>query len=161
MSDYQKLHSAAQLHLAAFQPDIALNLGAMIRIAVGFDTTMHVIEPCGFPFSPNAVKRSAMDYADHVTLHRHVSWESFLTQRPEGGRLCLLTTADDAPTLWTHVFAQNDVVLVGRESVGAPTFVHAAADRRLRIPLSPHARSLNVAVAAGIALAEARRQFGS
>lgn len=144
--------------LAVHQPDIAPNLGAMIRIAACFGAPIDVIEPCGFPFSVKALRRAAMDYADLAEIRRHDGWEAFLAQRPPG-RLALLTTQGAAP-LWTHRFAPDDCLLVGRESAGAPPEVHAAADVRLFIPQQPPTRSLNVAVAAAIALAEAQRQLG-
>lgn len=145
------------IRLAAYQPDIAPNLGAMIRIAACFDAELDVIGPCGFPFSVKALRRSAMDYAEIARVTHHVSWEAFRTDRAPG-RLVLLTTrgADD---LWSHAFAPTDTLLVGRESAGVPDEVHAAADAALRIPMPGGGRSLNVAVSAGIALAEAQRQL--
>ncbi|MEL6977558.1 MAG: TrmH family RNA methyltransferase [Pseudomonadota bacterium] len=144
------------MRIAVFQPDIALNLGAIIRLGVCFGAATHVIEPCGFPFSLKAVRRSALDYAEHADLHRWDSWSSFVERRPEG-RLLLLTT-QGATSLWAHRFASSDTLLLGRESAGAPPEVHEAADARLLIPIEPPARSLNIAMAAAIALAEWRRQ---
>lgn len=144
--------------LAAYQPDIAPNLGAMIRLCACFGAPLAVIEPCGFPFSVKALRRAAMDYADLAEIRRWDGWEAFLAGRPPG-RLILLTTQGAAP-LWEHRFAPGDCVMVGRESAGAPPEVHAAADARLYIPQKPPTRSLNVAMAAAIALAEARRQLG-
>lgn len=143
--------------LAVYQPDIALNLGAMIRLCACFGAPIDVIEPCGFPFSKRALRRSAMDYLDLAQIAHWPSWEAFQMRRSQG-RLLLLTTAEDATTLWDVALEATDVFLVGRESAGVPQAVHDAADLRLRIPMAPGARSLNVAASAAIALGEAQRQ---
>lgn len=144
--------------LAVYQPDIAPNLGAMIRICACFDAAVDVIEPCGFPFSQRALRRAAMDYLDLAQIYHWASWERYLQDRP-AGRLLLLTTAEDAAPLWSARIDATDIFVVGRESAGAPEAVHQAADLRLRIPIASAARSLNVVTAAAIALAEARRQL--
>lgn len=145
------------MRLAAFQPDQPGNVGAMVRVCACFQTGFDVIEPCGFPFSLSAVRRAAMDYAKCIDLQRHDSWTTF--ERGLSGRLILLTTQGETP-LWETVFREDDVILVGQESAGAPDHVHARAAVRTRIPIAAAARSLNVAVAAAIVLAEARRQVG-
>lgn len=143
------------IRIAAFQPDIALNLGAMIRLAACFGVPIDVIEPCGFPFSVKALRRSAMDYADIAEIKRHVSWDSFQQQRQ--GRLILLSTKAAMP-LWDFEFQSGDILMTGRESAGVPDAVHAAADAAVLIPMPGGGRSLNVAMSAGIVLAEATRQ---
>ena len=65
------------MRLASYQPDIAPNLGSMIRLCACFGVSLDIIEPCGFPLSLKALRRSAMDYADIVDMVRHDSWESF------------------------------------------------------------------------------------
>lgn len=145
--------------LAVYQPDIALNLGAMIRLCACLECPIDVIEPCGFPFSRRAVRRSSMDYLDLAQITHWPSWESFKAER-QAGRLLLLTTAPEAPAIWSARFEESDYLLMGRESAGVPPEVHEAADLRLRIPTAPAARSLNVVTAAAIALGEARRQLG-
>ena len=151
-------HDDAQIHLAMYQPDIAPNVGAMLRLGACLGVPVHVIEPCGFPFSPHAWRRQAMDYADPAELHRRDSWKRFLAERPPGRLLAM--TAKGATILWEFLFRPGDMLLMGRESAGLPAEVHAAADARLMIPLRPGARSLNVAMAAAIAVAEAGRQRG-
>lgn len=144
------------LRLAVFQPDIAANLGAMIRTAACMGVALDVIGPCGFAFSVRALRRSAMDYADFAQIAHHASWQAYCAARGPG-RLILLTTRADAP-LWDIAFQPGDTVLTGRESAGVPDDVHAAADARVAIPMPGGGRSLNVAVSAAIALAEAQRQ---
>lgn len=147
----------ARIALALYQPDIAPNVGAVLRLGACLGVPVHVIEPCGFPFSPRAWRRQVMDYADLAELHRHDSWATFLTDRP-AGRLLALTTAG-AQNLWDFTFCPDDTLLIGRESAGLPPEVHAAADARIAIQMQPGARSLNMAMAAAIATAEAGRQL--
>lgn len=146
--------------LALIEPDIAGNVGTLLRTAACFGVEAHIVEPCGFAFSPAAFRRSAMDYADHVAIRRHRDRHAFVTaMASEGRRLVLLTTAGDV-RLDKAAFAPEDVLLLGSESRGAPADMHDAAALAVRIPLMPGLRSLNVAVAGGIALAEALRQTG-
>ncbi|MCF6306025.1 MAG: tRNA (cytidine(34)-2'-O)-methyltransferase [Rhodobacteraceae bacterium] len=144
------------IRIAAFQPDIAPNLGAMIRLAACFGVPIDVIEPCGFPFSVKALRRSAMDYVDIAEIKRHVSWDSF--QQQKQGRLILLSTKAAVP-VWDFEFQSGDILMAGRESAGVPDAVHDAADAAVIIPMPGGGRSLNVAMSAGIVLAEATRQL--
>ena len=146
------------MRLALFQPDIPQNVGAAIRAAACFGAQIDVIEPCGFPLDSREVRRVAMDYGAAAAPTAHVSWEAF-RESVAPARLILLTTKAET-AIWDFRFRPDDVILMGRESAGAPDEVHAAADARLMIPLAPGARSLNVHVAAAVALAEARRQIG-
>jgi tRNA (cytidine/uridine-2'-O-)-methyltransferase len=147
------------MRLVLFQPDIPQNLGAAVRIAACFETPLEVIEPCGFPLTDKGLRRAAMDYANLATIRRHSSWRAF-EQSPTRaeGRLILFSTGA-AASLWEWTFMETDLLLFGRESAGVPPEVKTAADAMLRIPISAGTRSLNVAVAAGIGLAEARRQL--
>ena len=143
------------MRLALFQPDQPGNVGAMVRLGACLGVPIDVIEPCGFPFSLRAVKRSALDYGDQADVSAHVDWAAFRAAHP--GRLVLLTTRGSV----AHTAADyrpDDILLVGQESVGAPDHVHAAAGLRVRIPLLPGMRSLNVAIAAAMVLGEALRQ---
>ncbi|WP_300302976.1 tRNA (cytidine(34)-2'-O)-methyltransferase [Ferrovibrio sp.] len=145
------------MRLALFEPDIPPNLGTILRLGACLGIPVHVIEPCGFPFSVQAVRRSAMDYLEHAEIHRHDSWEHFASERP-AGRLVLMTTKAAIP--YTEFrFAADDILLLGRESKGAPDYVHAAAEARLLIPLKLGLRSINVATAAAMVLGEALRQL--
>ncbi len=128
----------------------------MIRLSACFAVPLDIIEPCGFPLSIKTLRRSAMDYADIADLVRHDSWDSFQEQRA-AGRLVLMTTKAEA-SIWDFSFRPDDTIMVGRESAGVPTDVDQACDARVRIPMSGAARSLNVAMCAGMALSEALRQ---
>ncbi|HEY3950983.1 tRNA (cytidine(34)-2'-O)-methyltransferase [Phenylobacterium sp.] len=146
------------MRLALFQPDIPQNVGAALRLGACLGVPVDVIEPCGFPLSDAGVRRAAMDYGAMADLKRHAGWTDFLAgpERAEG-RLILFTTKGAAP-LHGFEFHPGDTLLFGRESAGAPPEVHAAAQERLFIPLTPGARSLNLTVSAAIALSEALRQ---
>ena len=108
------------------------------------------------------MRRAGMDYLDAVAMTRHDSWAKFCDHRaktPTPGRLVLLTTAGDIPYC-DFGFAADDTIMVGRESAGVPDTVHEKVDARLRVPMAEGARSLNVALAAAMALGEALRQTG-
>ena len=151
---------AAPLLLALYEPDIAQNAGAMFRTCACLGVDAAIIEPAGFRREDRRFRRAGMDYLDALSLARHDSWSRFETWRAaEGRRLVLLTTKGEE-RLWNFAFRPGDILLVGRESAGAPEAVAAAADVRLRIPIAPGLRSLNVGVAASLALAEALRQIG-
>lgn len=146
------------MRLALFQPAIPQNVGACIRLSACFGVELHVIEPTGFRLDDRAMKRAALDYGPLGHMTRHADWDSF--QRDRGaGRLVLFTTKGAAP-LTNFRFETDDTLLFGSEPSGAPDHVHAAADARVLIPLKPGARSLNLAVSAGIACWEWTRQLG-
>jgi tRNA (cytidine/uridine-2'-O-)-methyltransferase len=149
------------MRLALYEPDIPQNAGAAIRVAACFGAEIDIVGPCGFPLDSREVKRVAMDYGALAEPLLHSSWASFLEKaKRRPGRLVLLTTKAATP-LWEFQFRADDILLAGRESAGVPDEVHAAVDARVVIPMAAGARSLNVAVAAAVALAEARRQLGS
>lgn len=144
------------IRLALFQPDIAPNVGSIIRTSACLGVALDVIEPCGFAFSLHSVRRQVMDYGDKADVTRHDSWERFEAQR--SGRLVAVTTHGSV-SLWDFTFQPGDVLLMGRESAGLPDEVHDVADARVAIPMAAGTRSLNISVAAGIVTAEALRQL--
>ena len=150
---------AASLCLALYQPDIAQNTGAMLRTCACLGVQAAIIEPAGFPVSDRHFRRSGMDYLDHVAIDRHISWRAFSEWRRASRRRLVLLTTGAEETLWDFAFRTDDILLVGRESAGVPQDVHDEADARIRIAIQPAMRSLNVGVAAAIALAEALRQI--
>jgi len=143
------------MRLALHQPDQAGNVGTILRLAACLGVAVDIVEPCGFPWGDRAMRRSGMDYAGLARVTRHADWEGF--EASLTGRLVLLTTRGDV-RLDAARFAPDDVLLLGSESHGAPPLVHDRAALRLRIPQVAGTRSLNIAVAAGIALAEGLRQ---
>lgn len=145
------------MRIALYQPDIAGNVGAILRTAACMGIGVDLIEPMGFTWSDKAVARSGMDYVGVVDVVRHVDWEAFLEQVT--GRIVLLTTKG-AVRLDVAEFREDDVLLMGSEGTGVPEEVHARADVRVLIPMRPGLRSMNISVATGIVAAEALRQTG-
>jgi tRNA (cytidine/uridine-2'-O-)-methyltransferase len=147
----------AVIRLALYQPDIPQNAGALLRLGACLGVPVDIIEPCGFVIGERGFRRAGMDYLDAADWQRHASWQAFRSRRPQG-RLVLLTTAA-AERYDRFRFAAGDTLLVGRESAGVPADVHDAATARLRIPMRAGMRSLNVALAAAMAVGEALRQL--
>jgi tRNA (cytidine/uridine-2'-O-)-methyltransferase len=155
----RNLPGTSDLRLALFEPDIPQNTGALLRLAACFGVAVDLIEPFGFVFDDRRLRRAVLDYAARVVIHRHRSWEAFLSARDPDSRLVLLTTHGTMP-LDRFSFIASDTLLLGRESAGVPDFVHERAAARVVIPLQPGNRSLNVAMAGAIALFEALHQTG-
>ena len=149
------------MQIALYQPDIPQNTGTILRLCACMDAVAHIIEPAGFAISDRHFRRAGMDYLDQVDWRRHDSWTRFDEwRRQEGHRLLLLTTKGATPYL-DFRYQASDILLFGRETAGVPEAVAEAADARLVIPIQPGLRSLNVAMAAAMALGEALRQTGS
>jgi tRNA (cytidine/uridine-2'-O-)-methyltransferase len=149
------------MQIALFQPDIPQNTGTILRLAACLGVDAHIIEPAGFPVSDRAFRRAGMDYLDQVKIERHATWSAFdAWRRAQALRLVLFTTGS-ATSYLDHAFTPGEILLFGRESAGVPEAVHQAADARLKIPMREGLRSINVAMAAAMALGEAIRQTGA
>ncbi|MDR4308677.1 tRNA (cytidine(34)-2'-O)-methyltransferase [Chelatococcus sambhunathii] len=146
------------MRLALYQPDIPQNAGTLIRLAACMGVAVDIVQPAGFPVSDRAFRRAGLDYLDHVEITRHVSFAAFNSDRRAAGRRLVLLTTRGSRAHHDVVFEELDVLMLGRESAGVPEDVHAAADVRVRIPMRPDLRSLDVAVAGAIVLGEALRQ---
>lgn len=145
--------------IALYQPDIAGNTGAILRLAACFGFSVDVIGPAGFDLSDRALKRVGMDYLEIARPEVHVDWITFESwRRTENRRLVLFSTRASSK-LADLVFKPRDILLFGRESAGVPEKVHQSADERVTIPMPGGGRSLNVAMAAAVAAAEAMRQL--
>lgn len=154
----QKRVIRALMKIILYQPDMAGNLGAVMRSCACMGIELEVIEPCGFPLTAKAIRRTAMDYGAPETLKRHSSWDGFAASN-HSGRLILFTTKGATP-LTDFKFRPDDRLLFGRESSGVPDNVHAAANARVIIPIASGARSFNLATSTAIAGFEALRQVG-
>jgi tRNA (cytidine/uridine-2'-O-)-methyltransferase len=149
------------MRIALYQPDIPQNTGTILRLCACLGVEAHIIEPAGFPISDRHFRRAGMDYLDQVTIIRHDSWGHFEQWRAANGlRLVLFTTKGATPYL-EHSYTADDVLLFGRESAGVPDAVAVAADSRVVIPIRSGLRSLNIAMAAAMAMGEALRQTGA
>lgn len=145
------------IEIALYQPDIAANAGAILRLAACLGLRVRIIEPAGFHWSESAFRRAGMDYLSKVEVERDASWEAF--RAATGGRRLVLLTTKGALAYCGFTFQPGDILLLGRESAGVPDGVHSAADARLLIPMRPGLRSLNVAMAASMVAGEALRQL--
>ena len=146
------------MQIALYQPDIPQNTGTILRLCACLDVAAHIIEPAGFPVSDRHFRRAGMDYLDHVAITRHDSWSKFERWRNDGGFRLVLFTTKGAASYLDYRYRRDDILLFGRESAGVPDEVAGTADARLVIPIQPGLRSLNVAMAAAMALGEALRQ---
>jgi tRNA (cytidine/uridine-2'-O-)-methyltransferase len=143
------------MRLALFEPEIAGNVGAVMRLGACMGVPVDLIEPMGFEWDDKRVRRTAMDYIGHVEVTRHPSFEAF--RQANAGRLLLFTTKGDKSP-YDFAFAVDDILLFGKESGGVPAEVADASDAKLRLPIQHGVRSFNLATAAAIALGEALRQ---
>ncbi len=147
------------MRIALFEPEIAGNVGAVLRLGACLGVAVDLIEPMGFEWDDKRVRRAAMDYIDHVEVARHAGFDAFRT-RIGTARLVLFTTKA-THSLYDFHFAADDVLLFGKESAGVPAAVAEASDARLRIPMRPQVRSMNLASSAALVMGEALRQTGT
>lgn len=108
------------MRLALFQPDIPQNLGANLRLAACLGVAVDIIEPCGFPLTDRALKRTAMDYGENVAISRHSGWSAFRGAQVESGARLILFTTRGSVRLEMHAFQPGDILLFGRESARGP-----------------------------------------
>ena len=148
------------MQIALYQPDIPQNTGTILRLCACLGLAAHIIEPAGFAVSDRQFRRAGMDYLDHLAWRRHDSWSAFEDWRAAQGHRLLLFTTKAATSYLDFSYKADDILLLGRESAGVPDTVAEVADARLRIPLRPGLRSLNVAMAAAMAAGEALSQVG-
>lgn len=148
------------MRVALYQPDIAGNLGTILRTCACLDVAVDIIEPCGFPFSDRSLKRAGMDYFDHVDFTRHSDWGAFLTHADSQSARIILLTSKAQKAYHEFDFRPDDILLFGSESSGVPVDVYQRADERITIKMKNGMRSLNLAVSTGMALGEALKQTG-
>lgn len=144
------------MRIALFEPEIAGNVGAVLRLGACLGAAVDLIEPMGFEWDDRRVRRTAMDYIDHVTIARHPNFDAF---RPTiGSQRLVLFTTKSSRSAYDFDYMADDILLFGKESAGVPTAVADACDARLRIPMRRQVRSMNLAMSAALALGEALRQ---
>ena len=146
------------MRVALYEPEIAGHVGSVLRLGACLGAAVDLIEPLGFAWDDKRVRRAAMDYIDHVEVTRHANFAAFRTSIG-AGRLVLFTTKGQQSP-YDFAFRSDDVLLFGKESAGVPAEVAKACDTRLRLPIRPGVRSMNLAIAAALALGEALRQTG-
>ncbi len=146
------------MRIALYEPEIAGNVGAVLRLGACLGAAVDLIEPLGFRWDDARVRRTAMDYIDHVSVARHRDFAAF--QASIGAARLVLFTTRASQSAYDFAFRSDDVLLFGKESAGVPDHVHAASAGRIRLPMRAGVRSLNLAMSAGLALGEALRQTG-
>jgi tRNA (cytidine/uridine-2'-O-)-methyltransferase len=148
----------ASMRIALFQPEIAGNVGAVMRLGACLGVGLDLIEPMGFEWDDRRVRRAAMDYVDHVEVSRHRSFADFQAETSTSRLILMSTKARES--LYDFAFAADDILLFGQESAGVPDQVAHACHARVRIPIRAEVRSFNLATSAAIALGEALRRTG-
>ncbi|MDA9246274.1 tRNA (cytidine(34)-2'-O)-methyltransferase [Rhodobacteraceae bacterium] len=149
------------LKIVLFQPEIAQNMGAIVRLCACFGISLGVIEPCGFPFSSKALKRAMMDYGELNDVEKYINFQKYFDQKKvqnSESRMILLTTKGEE-CLWDFKFSACDHLFFGNEGHGVPNSVAIKSDAKVYIPMQGGGRSLNLSISAGIALGEATRQL--
>lgn len=145
------------ISLALYQPEIPQNTGTLIRLSACLGITLHIIEPCGFIFDDNRLKRAGLDYFDLQTLKRYIHWDHFVESNKDC-RIILLDTKSHTHYL-EFKFQKNDILLLGKESTGVPDFLFHKLDYKVKISMQHGCRSLNVAIAAAMVAGEGLRQL--
>lgn len=147
-------------HVVLVHPEIPPNTGNVIRLCANTGATLHLVQPLGFPLDSSRMRRAGLDYHEFATLRVHASWAAFVdTEQP--GRAWALTTRG------THrphdiAFQAGDYLVFGSETAGLPAAVLDTFDaaHRLRLPMRPDNRSLNLSNAVAVTVYEAWRQQG-
>ncbi|HWK42302.1 MAG TPA: tRNA (cytidine(34)-2'-O)-methyltransferase [Croceibacterium sp.] len=147
------------MRIALFEPEIAGNVGAVLRLGACMGAAIDLIEPMGFEWDDRRVRRTAMDYIDHVSVTRHSGFDAF--RKTVSGRRLILFTTKSQQSAYDFAFSADDILLFGKESAGVPPEVVDACHERVRIPMRPQVRSMNLATSAALALGEALRQTAS
>lgn len=144
------------LNIALYQPEIAGNVGSIIRTSVCFDATLHVIEPCGFPFDMKRIRKSALDYIDHAKIILHHSFDEFYQEMVRQNMRLVLASSKANQEYQNFKWNKNDVIIFGNESSGVPERVRDLCNEQIKITTSNNARCLNLAIACAIIMSQAR-----
>ena len=139
-----------------YQPEIAGNVGSIIRTCVAFNSELHIIEPCGFVFDINRIKKSALDYLQFAKIYRHNSFDIFFqNQILDQGKRLILARTKASDKYFDFKFLDDDFIMFGQESAGVPQEIFDKINHRIFIPTSKDVRSLNIACACSIIIAKA------
>jgi tRNA (cytidine/uridine-2'-O-)-methyltransferase len=146
--------------IVLFEPEIPPNTGNIIRLCANTGTALHLVEPLGFTLEDKQLQRAGLDYHEYASLKVHPNWQACLSHF--AGRRLFAATTKGARRYTDAVFAAGDVFVFGPESRGLPAEILAAfpAERRIRLPMQPASRSLNLSNAAAVTIYEAWRQTG-
>ncbi len=148
------------LEIVLYQPEIPGNTGNIIRLCANTGARLHLVKPLGFDLEDKQMKRAGLDYHEYADLVIHENWPA-CAEKFSGRRIFAVTTK--GATRYTDVpFEKGDVFVFGPETRGLPADLlqNFSADRRLRLPMQPESRSLNLSNAAAVLVFEAWRQLG-
>lgn len=148
------------LHIVLYQPEIPPNTGNVIRLAANTGAQLHLVEPLGFTLEDSQLKRAGLDYHEYASMKVHPDWQACVNALT-GKRMFALSTRNSR--LYSEIaFADEDVFVFGPETRGLPVDLLAtfADEQRLRIPMRPNNRSLNLSNAVAVVVLEAWRQLG-
>jgi len=148
------------LHIVLFEPEIPPNTGNIIRLCANTGAQLHLVEPLGFKLEDKQLKRAGLDYHEYAALQVHKNWTDCKAALA-GKRMFAVTTKGSAR--YSDVtFADEDVFVFGPETRGLPEEIRSefAPEFRLRLPMLPESRSLNLSNSAAVLLYEAWRQVG-
>ena len=143
-----------------FQPEIPPNTGNIIRLCANTGTRLHLVKPLGFSLDDKQLQRAGLDYHEYASLAVHESWESCVEQFAE--RRLFAATTRGATRYSTVNYQEGDVFVFGPETRGLPADILEtfSTERRIRLPMLPHSRSLNLSNSAAVIVYEAWRQLG-
>lgn len=147
-------------HVVLVEPEIPPNTGNIIRLCANTGVQLHLIEPLGFPLDDSKMKRAGLDYHDYATMKVHKNWEAFLSaEQPPAERMFALTTHGSAPFSSAR-FVPGDYFVFGAETRGlAPALRESfPTSQRIRLPMRPDNRSLNLSNTVAVVVYEAWRQ---
>lgn len=146
------------MRIALFEPEIPQNTGTILRLAACMKLEVDLIGPYGFVWSDQRLKRAGMDYLSLVSVTHYTSWKEFYEKHQHSENRLILVDVKGTQIYTRFSFQSRDTLLFGKESSGVPEDVLHQADTVVRIPISPHQRSLNVAVSVAMVVGEALRQ---
>lgn len=147
-------------HIVLVHPEIPPNTGNVIRLCANTGCTLHLIEPLGFSMDDKLLRRAGLDYHEYADVQRHANWATFVaTQQPDPQRMFAMTTRGSR-NAYEVAFQPGDWLVFGSETQGLPAALrdHFALEQRLRLPMQPGQRSLNLSNAVAVTVFEAWRQ---
>lgn len=147
-------------HIVLYQPEIPPNTGNIIRLSANTGCTLHLIEPLGFKLEDKQLRRAGLDYHEYASVHLHANWPA--CRLALGDRRIFALTTKGSSSLAVHTFKADDVFLFGPETRGLPAeiLMEFDAGQRLRLPMKPESRSLNLSNSVAVVVFEAWRQNG-
>lgn len=148
------------LAVVLYQPEIPPNTGNIIRMCANTGTELHLVEPLGFDVSDKSLRRAGLDYHEYASIQRHADWQA--CKLALAGRRMFAMTTRGSGNPYTTALRDGDVFVFGCETAGLPEAVREEfpATQRLRLPMLPGQRSLNLSNAAAVTIFEAWRQIG-